>query len=88
MEYPIQPDSLCYGDCREAVAAKGKVMPSALSYGCKCQHFGQQHALLTAAKCPHALILIDVQEGLDDPHLGAQREFAPNSRSLRRRARC
>ncbi len=55
MEYPIQPDSLYYGDCRGAVAAKGKVMPSALSYGCKCQHFGQQHALLTAAKCPHAL---------------------------------
>ena len=25
---------------------------------------------------PSALILIDVQEGLDDPRLGAQREFA------------
>ena len=32
-------------------------MPSALSYGCKCQH---------------ALILIDVQEGLDDPRLGTR----------------
>ena len=35
-------------------------MPSALSYGCKCQHAlltaaKCQHALLTAAKCQHAL---------------------------------